>query len=77
MAFAGPGVRVDGTMPGSPADKAGLVKGDVVLSFDGKRLDGLKAYSDALKAHVPGDEVTVVVQHDGAEKTLKLTLGAR
>ena len=41
FAFAGPGVKVAGVTPGSPAEKAGVKEGDVLLKVDGKDVANL------------------------------------
>jgi hypothetical protein len=71
------GVRLMGVTPGSPADKAGVRKGDVVVEFGGVQVKDLYQYTDALRAHKPGDEVKVVVERDGKRLTLAARLGAR
>jgi hypothetical protein len=77
MTFNGPGVKVDGTVPGSPAEKLGLKQGDVLVKFDGKVVDGLRGYSELLKAHAPGDKVHIVVVRDGKEMNFDATLVER
>ena len=72
-----PGLRLTGVSPGSPADSAGLKAGDVIVEFDGKPVKDLYEYSDALYAHEPGDEVSIVVVRDGKRLTLKVKLGKR
>ena len=59
FAFAGPGVRVDGLVDGSPAAKAGVKVGDVILEIDGKPVADLQAFSDRLKALSPGQTIAV------------------
>ncbi len=71
------GVRLMGVSPGSPADKAGVRKGDVVVEFGGMEVKDLYQYTDALRAHKPGDEVNVVVERDGKRLTLAARLGSR
>jgi hypothetical protein len=71
------GVRLMGVTPGSPADRAGVRKGDVVVEFGGMEVKDLYQYTDALRAHKPGDEVKVVVERDGKRVTLAARLGAR
>ncbi len=71
------GVRLMGVTPGSPADVAGVRKGDVVVEFGGMEVKDLYQYTDALRAHKPGEEVKVVVQRDGRRITLAARLGAR
>ncbi|HEU4990578.1 MAG TPA: M28 family peptidase [Gemmatimonadaceae bacterium] len=71
------GERLTGITPGSPADKAGLKAGDVVVEFGGMPVTDLQTYSQALYAHRPGDVVPVVVVRDGRRLTLTVTLGRR
>ncbi len=71
------GVRLSDVSAGSPADKAGLKKGDVVVELAGSAVTDLQSYSDALYAHAPGDEVTIVVLRDGQRLSLRATLGTR
>ena len=71
------GVRLMGVTPGSPADRAGVRKGDVVVEFGGMEVKDLYQYTDALRAHKPGDEVKVVVERDGKRVTLAARLGSR
>ena len=61
FAFEGPGVRVQQVMPGSAAEKAGILAGDVLVAFDGVEVTDLRTYSNLLKARSPGDEVEVTV----------------
>jgi S1-C subfamily serine protease len=77
FAFEGPGVRVQQVMPGSAAEKAGLLAGDVLLTIDGESVSDLRTYSALLKARAPGDEVTVTVLRAGGNKSLRAVLGAR
>jgi hypothetical protein len=71
------GVRLMGVTPGSPADKAGVRKGDIVVEFGGMAVKDLYGYTDALNAHKPGDVVQVVVERDGQRMTLTVTLSKR
>jgi aminopeptidase N len=76
-AFPGPGVRVTGTMPGSPAEKAGLQAGDVIVKLGDKAIGSMRDFSEALKAFAPGAKVTVTYQRDGQTKSAEATLVAR
>lgn len=75
--YEGTGVAFSGIREGSPAAKAGFKSGDVLIEFDGMKIDNLYDFTDALRRHKPGDEVAVKVLRD--EKTLeaKVTLGRR
>ena len=68
-AHQGAGVRAESVVPDSPAARAGIVAGDVLLELDGQAIVDLGAFSEALKRHKPGDKVAARVRHDGAEST--------
>ncbi|HEY9225115.1 MAG TPA: M20/M25/M40 family metallo-hydrolase [Gemmatimonadaceae bacterium] len=72
-----PGLRLQGVTAGSPADRAGIKAGDVVVEFAGKAVKDLNDYSEALYGHKPDDEVTVVVLRDGRRMTFTVKLGKR
>jgi aminopeptidase YwaD len=72
-----PGVRLTGVRAGSPADRAGIRAGDIIVEFDGKAVKDLYEYTDALNARKPGDSVKIVVLREGARTTLTATLGRR
>ena len=75
--FTGEGVKIGAVMADSPAEKSGLLKGDVIVKFDDKPVKNLKDYSNLLKEHQPGDVVTIEYVRDGEHKTVKLTLAER
>lgn len=71
------GVRITGVREESPAEKAGLQGGDVIVELGGKEITDLYAYTYALQEHKPGDEVVVVVVRGGERLSLTATLGQR
>jgi len=71
------GLRLTGVREGSPADEAGLRGGDVVVEFDGNEITDIYAYTYALQARSPGDEVSIVVERDGERVTVTAILGER
>jgi Zn-dependent M28 family amino/carboxypeptidase len=75
--FEGKGTRLAGVAEGSPAQKAGLKEGDVILAFDGKEVDTVQAYSNLLFARKPGDEVKVAYDRSGVRHEVTVKLGAR
>lgn len=77
MTFAGPGVRFEDVVAESPAAKAALMKGDVLVRFDGQAVDDLRRYSELLKQKTPGDVVKVVVRRGNSDVEATVTLGAR
>lgn len=77
FAFEGPGVRVDAVTPDSPAARAGVQAGDVLVRIDGKPVADLKAFSDLLRGMTPGQTVRAVVLRGGAEHELSVTVAER
>ena len=70
------GVKFADVREGSPAGKAGLKAGDIMIEFDGKPIQNLYDFTYALRGKKPGEEVKVKVTRDG--KTLEvLTLLTR
>jgi predicted metalloprotease with PDZ domain len=69
------GVLVAAVVDGSPADKAGLEDGDVILSLDGQNMTSVKQMVDAIRAAAPGDVVTIEVLRDGRHRTMDVELG--
>ena len=55
------GVRFADVREGTPAAKAGLRAGDILIEFDGKEIGNLYDFTYALRAHKPGDLVPVKV----------------
>lgn len=62
-------------VPGSPADRAGLKEGDIILEVNGERIDDDTSLTSTLKSFKPGDRVSVKVYSDTSEKTIPVTLG--
>jgi hypothetical protein len=71
------GLRITGVGEGSPAEVAGLQSGDVIVEFDGAEIADIYAYTYALQAKNPGDEVVVVVERNGERVTLSAVLAER
>jgi aminopeptidase YwaD len=71
------GVKLAGVTGGSPADKAGVQAGDIIVEFGGKTVKNIYDYTDAIGAHKPGDVVQVIVLRAGTRHALFATLGKR
>ena len=63
--------------PGAPADKAGLVGGDIITSIDGRTVLTDDEMSDVLRITPIGKTVDVVFLRDGVSQTVKLTTISR
>ncbi|HEX6574527.1 MAG TPA: PDZ domain-containing protein, partial [Gemmatimonadaceae bacterium] len=72
-----PGLKLNAVRAGSPAEKGGLLAGDIIVEFGGKPVTDLQSYSDALYANKPGDTVKVVFLRDGKRMETTVTLGTR
>lgn len=74
---SGAGYKIGGVTPGSPADKAGMKTGDLMVRFGGKEIRNIYDYTYALQDFKPGDEVEVQVMRADERLTMKVTLGRR
>jgi S1-C subfamily serine protease len=72
-----PGVRLGGVRPGSPADRAGLQAGDVIVRFAGVSIRTLDDLVFALRSRRAGEAVEVTYMRGGAERTARATLEER
>src|SRR5262249_19682457 len=64
-------VQADG-----PAARAGLRAGDVITKIGDRQVDGADAAVAAVRAHRPGEKVTVTYLRDGQTTTATVTLGS-
>jgi S1-C subfamily serine protease len=71
------GVRFSDVKPGSPAAKAGLKAGDILVQFGGKPIKNLYDFTDALRSSKVGDLVEVKVVRDGQPLTVPVKLEQR
>ncbi len=64
-----------GVVSGSPAEKAGIVEGDIILEVNGTKIDDNNALAHLLSRYDPNTDVTLKVFSQGKEKDVKVTLG--
>ena len=69
-----PGVGVRFVFPDSPADKAGLVRGDRVLKFNESDAADVRAFADLVGRSRSGDMVNLTCLHEGQQIVLKIAL---
>jgi len=69
-AINSPGVPIAEVYKGSPADRAGLRSGDVLISLDGRWTTSITDVFDAAGDVKPGRDAAVVILRDGVEKTV-------
>lgn len=63
-------------IPGSPADKAGLVENDIILEIDRIKLDDKTSFASIIREKKVGQMVNLKVLHKGVEKNVSVTLEA-
>ena len=63
---------IDGILPGGPADRAGLLRGDMVLQVDDKQIEEFEDLRVIINAS-PGKTLTVIVRRDATRLTLMAT----
>jgi Do/DeqQ family serine protease len=68
------GAIVSKVEPGSAADRAGLKRGDVIKSFNGRAVQDTNTLRNRVAETAPGSSATVVVVRDGSEKEMSLKL---
>ena len=67
------GLKLDGVRPGSPAEKAGIRAGDIVIKLGKMPIKNVYDYTYALGEMRGGEEVEAVIRRDGKEMTMKIT----
>lgn len=73
----GAGMRVESVIPDSPASRAGLTGGDVIIQMADQEVASLGGYNQVLGSFSPGDRITVTWLRDGQEMSAEVELVAR
>jgi len=68
------GVYVSGLLEDGPAAKSAIEIGDVIVAINNKAIDSKSNYDEVLSYYRPGDEVTVKIDRNAVNKTVKLKL---
>lgn len=76
-AYTGEGFRLTGVSPGSPAEKAGIKSGDIMIKFGDRSINNIYDYVYALQEYVPGDVVDVELKRGEESLNINLELGAK
>lgn len=75
--YAGPGIRVDGVVEGSPAARAGIQKGDVIIALGGQPVPDLNGFTALLRNYQAGDRTVVRWKRGDAEQEREVELAPR
>lgn len=70
------GALLGGVVPGSPAEKAGLRAGDIILSVNGKSVKTAEELQEIIKQGKVGTKLTLKVLRENSERNVTVTLGA-
>lgn len=71
--FSGGGMRLDNISAGKSADKAGLLRNDVITKMGVHEVGNVEEYMHALSKFNKGDTIDIVILRDGKSMTKKLT----
>ena len=69
------GVLVNSIANKTPAQSGGMLRGDIIIQFDGQTISNLKYFQKLVADTAIGKEVPVKIFRDGHEKTLKIKIG--
>ncbi len=69
------GATIEEVIPCSPADKAGLYEGDVIIKINGHEINNKSDLAEAIAGYKPGDDVTVAYRRCGMTHTASAELG--
>ena len=71
------GVEITRVEEGSPAEKAGLKPGDVVLEYNGERVEGMEQFGRLVRETPPGRDVKLLISRNGVNQTVVANLATR
>jgi predicted metalloprotease with PDZ domain len=74
--FRQPGVLVGFVAAGSPAERAGFQRGDIIVSIDGKKVESPSDLTGRIREHDPGETVEIGRVRDKREQRVKVQLEA-
>jgi len=69
------GVLVSDATENSPAEKAGIRRGDIIIEYDGKRTDEPYQLRNMVANTLPGEEHVLTILRDGSRQSVKVFIG--
>ena len=74
QAYTDPGAKIKDVTADSPADKAGLKTGDIIVRVNGRSIDDSTELVVEIRNHAPGDTVEIEFTRNGQDQTASLVL---
>lgn len=74
FSYKGEGVRIDNTLPGSPAQQAGLQQGDILIQLAGQPVSDLASYAAILRTLKAGEKTELQYQRNGKLNKIEVML---
>ncbi len=74
LEFSQGDVEVRNVAPGSPADRAGIERGDQILSVNGREIEGVQQLMRIVRTEDPGANIEFRIRRDGEERTVRAKL---
>jgi serine protease Do len=71
------GVLITNIGPDTPAEKADIRRGDVIVEFDGKEIEDVDQFRMLAADAEPGEKIDIIVIREGEKKTIELEVGER
>ncbi len=71
------GVLVSDVVDESPAQKAGIMRGDIIVRYQGEEVKNSAQLRDMVTSTSPGEEVNLLIIRDGKEKPVRVKIGKR
>lgn len=71
--YSGNGLRIDAVTKARPADKAGMLTGDIIIKLAGKEIGNIYDYMDVLGSHEAGDQVEAELRRGTETRKVQVT----
>ena len=75
--YQGEGYRLEGVVPGSPAEQAGLTKKDIIVAIDDTPIKGIRDISKILKTLKPGQTIEIRYLRDAKQQQTRAKLKSK
>lgn len=77
MNYDGDGVFIEDVQKDTPAEKAGIAAGDIIIKYAGKKVEDTDYLRKLIKNTKPGDKAKIEIIRDGKQKTVTAKIGDR